>query len=97
MIIEAMSWMDDNPFSSGSRIYQRVLIAGMIILGIGFITAIVGGLTSTRALSFIAVWIMGAGLATHIIAQTIRYAGRRKELRENLEADRKRRQQRGKD
>ena len=40
---------------------------------------------------------MGAGLITHVIAQTIRYSGRRKELRENLEADRKRRQQRGKD
>ncbi|HEY4576868.1 MAG TPA: hypothetical protein VIG67_03325 [Yaniella sp.] len=89
--------MDDNPFSTGSRTYQRVLIAGMIILGIGFITAIVGGLTSTRALSMMAVWIMGAGLVTHIIAQIIRYAGRRQELRENLEADRKRRQQGGKD
>ncbi|MDR7346411.1 hypothetical protein [Enteractinococcus fodinae] len=92
-----MSWMDDNPFSTGSRTYQRVLIAGMIILGIGFITAIVGGLTSTRALSLAAVWIMGAGLITHIIAQTIRYYGRRQELKANLEADRKRRQQRGKD
>ncbi|GAA4475467.1 hypothetical protein GCM10023190_11100 [Enteractinococcus fodinae] len=89
--------MDDNPFSTGSRTYQRVLIAGMIILGIGFITAIVGGLTSTRALSLAAVWIMGAGLITHIIAQTIRYYGRRQELKANLEADRKRRQQRGKD
>ena len=92
-----MSWMDDNPFSTGSRTYQRVLVAGMIILGIGFITAIVGGLTSTRALSLAAVWIMGAGLITHIIAQTIRYYGRRQELKANLEADRKRRQQRGKD
>lgn len=89
--------MDDNPFSTGSRTYQRVLVAGMIILGIGFITAIVGGLTSTRALSLAAVWIMGAGLITHIIAQTIRYYGRRQELKANLEADRKRRQQRGKD
>lgn len=44
-----------------------------------------------------AVWIMGAGLVTHIIAQTIRYYGRRQELKANLEADRKRRQQRGKD
>lgn len=92
-----MSWMDDNPFTTGSRTYQRVLITGMVILGIGFLCAIVGGLTSTRALSLIAVWVMGAGLVTHVIAQTIRYAGRRKELRENLEADRKRRQQRGKD
>lgn len=89
--------MDDNPFSTGSRTYQRVLVAGMIILGIGFLTAIVGGLTSTRALSVAAVWIMGAGLVTHIIAQTIRYAGRRQELKANLEADRKRRQHRGKD
>lgn len=92
-----MSWMDDNPFTTGTRTYQRVLITGMVILGIGFFFAIIGGLTSTRALSFMAVWIMGAGLITHIIAQTIRYAGRRRELRENLEADRKRRQQRGKD
>ncbi len=89
--------MDDNPFSTGSRTYQRVLIAGMVILGIGFLCAIIGGLTSTRTLSLMAVWIMGAGLITHVIAQTIRYAGRRQELRENLEADRKRRQQRGKD
>jgi len=89
--------MDDNPFTTGTRTYQRVLITGMVILGIGFLFAIIGGLTSTRALSFMAVWIMGAGLITHIIAQTIRYAGRRRELRENLEADRKRRQQRGKD
>ena len=92
-----MSWMDDNPFTTGSRTYQRVLITGMVILGIGFLCAIVGGLTSTRTLSLIAVWVMGAGLITHVIAQMIRYAGRRKELRENLEADRKRRQQRGKD
>ncbi len=92
-----MSWMDDNPFSTGSRTYQRVLIAGMLILGIGFITAIVGGLTSTSALSLAAVWIIGAGLLTHIIAQIIRYHGRRQELKANLEADRKRRQQRGKD
>lgn len=92
-----MSWMDDNPYSTGSRTYQRVLIAGMIILGIGFIAAIVGGLTSTRALSMMSLWIMGAGLVTHVIAQMIRYAGRRQELRKNLEADRKRRQQRGKD
>ncbi len=92
-----MSWMDDNPFSTGSRTYQRVLVTGMIILGIGFITAIVGGISSTRALSMAAVWIMGAGLVTHIIAQTIRYYGRRQELKANLEADRKRRQQRGKD
>lgn len=89
--------MDDNPFSTGSRTYQRVLITGMVILGIGFLFAIIGGLTSTRALSLMAIWIMGAGLVTHIIAQIIRYAGRRQELRENLEADRKRRQQRGKD
>lgn len=92
-----MSWMDDNPFSTGSRTYQRVLVTGMIILGIGFITAIVGGISSTRALSMAAVWIMGAGLVTHVIAQTIRYYGRRQELKANLEADRKRRQQRGKD
>jgi len=92
-----MSWMDDNPFSTGSRTYQRVLITGMIILGIGFITALIGGITSTRALSLTAVWIMGAGLMTHIIAQVIRYHGRRQELKENLAADRKRRQQRGKD
>ena len=92
-----MSWMDDNPFTTGSRTYQRVLITGMVILGIGFLFAIIGGLTSTRALSFMAVWIMGAGLVTHVIAQMIRYAGRRRELRENLEADRKRRQQRGKE
>lgn len=89
--------MDDNPFSTGSRLYQRVLITGMVILGIGFLAAIVGGITSTRALSMMAVWIMGAGLVTHVIAQTIRYAGRRRELRENLEADRKRREKRGKD
>ena len=89
--------MDDNPFSTGSRLYQRVLITGMVILGIGFLAAIVGGVTSTRALSMMAVWIMGAGLVTHVIAQTIRYAGRRRELRENLEADRKRREKRGKD
>lgn len=92
-----MSWMDDNPYSTGSRNYQRVLVAGMIILGVGFLFAILGGVTSTRALSLIAVWIMGAGLVTHVIAQIMRYAGRRQELRENLEADRKRRQQRGKD
>ena len=92
-----MSWMDDNPFTTGSRTYQRVLITGMVILGIGFLCAIIGGLTSTRILSLTAVWVMGAGLITNVIAQTIRYAGRRKELRENLEADRKRRQQRGKD
>ena len=92
-----MSWMDDNPFSTGSRTYQRVLIAGMVILGIGFITAIVGGITSTRALSLMAIWIMGAGLVTHVIAQIIRYAGRRRELQENLAADRKRRQEGGKD
>ncbi|GAA4117065.1 hypothetical protein [Enteractinococcus coprophilus] len=92
-----MSWMDDNPFTTGSRTYQRVLITGMVILGVGFLFAIVGGLTSTRTLSLMAVWIMGAGLVTHVIAQMIRYAGRRRELRENLEADRKRRQQRGKD
>ena len=92
-----MSWMDDNPFTTGSRTYQRVLITGMVILGTGFLFAILGGLTSTRTLSLIAIWIMGAGLITHVIAQIIRYAGRRQELRENLEADRKRRQQRGKD
>lgn len=92
-----MSWMDDNPFSTGSRTYQRVLIAGMVILGIGFITAIVGGITSIRALSLMAIWIMGAGLVTHVIAQIIRYAGRRRELQENLAADRKRRQEGGKD
>jgi len=92
-----MSWMEDNPFSTGSRTYQRVLITGMILLGIGFIAAILGGVTSTRALSIMALWIMGAGLITHVIAQIIRYAGRRQELKENLAADRKRRQQRGKD
>jgi len=92
-----MSWMDQNPFSTGSGTYQRVLITGMVILGIGFITAIVGGLTSTRALSLISLWIMGAGLITHVIAQIIRISGRRRELKQNLEADRKRRQQRGKD
>ncbi|NWN87926.1 MAG: hypothetical protein HLX51_05200 [Micrococcaceae bacterium] len=92
-----MSWMDQNPYSTGSRTYQRVLIAGMIILGIGFIFAIVGGLTSTRALSMTSLWIMGAGLITHVIAQIIRISGRRRELRESLEADRTRREQRGKD
>lgn len=92
-----MSWMDQNPYSTGSRTYQRVLVAGMIILGIGFLTAIVGGITSTRALSLISLWIMGAGLITHVIAQIIRISGRRKELKQNLEVDNKRRQQRGKD
>lgn len=92
-----MSWMDQNPYSTGSRTYQRVLVAGMIILGIGFLTAIVGGITSTRALSLISLWIMGAGLITHVIAQIIRISGRRKELKHNLEVDNKRRQQRGKD
>lgn len=92
-----MSWMDQNPYSTGSRTYQRVLIAGMIILGIGFITAIVGGVTSTRQLSIVAAVIIGTGLVTHVVAQIIRMTGRRRELRENLEADKKRRQQRGKD
>ncbi|WP_156832116.1 hypothetical protein [Yaniella halotolerans] len=92
-----MSWMDQNPYSTGSRTYQRVLIAGMIILGIGFITAIVGGVTSTRQLSIVAAVIIGTGLVTHVVAQVIRMTGRRRELRENLEADNKRRQQRGKD
>ncbi|HIY85353.1 MAG TPA: hypothetical protein H9822_02765 [Candidatus Yaniella excrementavium] len=92
-----MSWMDHNPYSTGSRTYQRVLLAGMIILGIGFITAIVGGVTSTRQLSIVAAVIIGTGLVTHVVAQIIRMTGRRRELRENLEADNKRRQQRGKD
>lgn len=92
-----MSWMDQNPYSTGSRIYQRVLVAGMIILGIGFIAAIVGGVTSTRQLSIVAAVIIGTGLVTHVVAQIIRMTGRRRELRENLEADNKRRQQRGKD
>lgn len=92
-----MSWMDQNPYNTGSRMYQRVLIAGMIILGIGFITAIVGGVTSTRQLSIVAAVIIGTGLVTHLVAQIIRMTGRRRELRENLEADNKRRQQRGKD
>ncbi|NLZ98435.1 MAG: hypothetical protein GX920_06400 [Micrococcus sp.] len=92
-----MSWMDQNPYSTGSRIYQRVLVAGMIILGIGFITAIIGGVTSTRQLSIVAAVIIGTGLVTHVVAQIIRMTGRRRELRENLEADNKRRQQRGKD
>lgn len=89
--------MDHNPYSTGSRTYQRVLLAGMIILGIGFITAIVGGVTSTRQLSIVAAVIIGTGLVTHVVAQIIRMTGRRRELRENLEADNKRRQQRGKD
>lgn len=92
-----MSWMDQNPYSTGARIYQWVLVAGMIILGIGFITAIVGGVTSTRQLSIVAAVIIGTGLVTHVVAQIIRMTGRRRELRENLEADNKRRQQRGKD
>ena len=92
-----MSWMDQNPYSTGSRIYQRVLVAGMIILGIGFVTAIIGGVTSTRQLSIVAAVIIGTGLVTHVVAQIIRMTGRRRELRENLEADNKRRQQRGKD
>ncbi|MDN5732146.1 MAG: hypothetical protein L0K41_04750 [Yaniella sp.] len=92
-----MSWMDQNPYSTGSRTYQRVLVAGMIILGIGFIAAIVGGVTSTRQLSIVAAVIIGTGLVTHVVAQIIRMTGRRRELRENLEADNKRRQQRGKD
>ena len=92
-----MSWMDHNPYSTGSRTYQRVLLAGMIILGIGFVTAIVGGVTSTRQLSIVAAVIIGTGLVTHVVAQIIRMTGRRRELRENLEADNKRRQQRGKD
>lgn len=92
-----MSWMDQNPYSTGSRTYQRVLVAGMIILGVGFITAIVGGVTSTRQLSIVAAVIIGTGLVTHVVAQIIRMTGRRRELRENLEADNKRRQQRGKD
>ncbi|MDN5703813.1 MAG: hypothetical protein L0G71_00430 [Yaniella sp.] len=89
--------MDQNPYSTGSRTYQRVLVAGMIILGIGFIAAIVGGVTSTRQLSIVAAVIIGTGLVTHVVAQIIRMTGRRRELRENLEADNKRRQQRGKD
>lgn len=92
-----MSWMDQNPYSTGSRTYQRVLIAGMIILGIGFITAVIGGVTSTQQLSIVAAVIIGAGLVTHLVAQIIRMTGRRRELRKNLEADNKRRQQRGKD
>lgn len=92
-----MSWMDQNPYSTGSRTYQRVLVVGMIILGIGFIAAIVGGVTSTRQLSIVAAVIIGTGLVTHVVAQIIRMTGRRRELRENLEADNKRRQQRGKD
>lgn len=92
-----MSWMDQNPYSTGSRIYQRVLVVGMIILGIGFVTAIIGGVTSTRQLSIVAAVIIGTGLVTHVVAQIIRMTGRRRELRENLEADNKRRQQRGKD
>jgi len=92
-----MSWMDDNPFSTGSRLYQRVLVTGMIILGIGFITAVVGGITATRQVSIVAAVIIGIGLVTHVAAQLIRYAERRKELRENLKADRRGRQQRGKD
>lgn len=92
-----MSWMDQNPYSTGTRTYQRVLIAGMIILGIGFITAMVGAVTSTRQLSIVAAVIIGTGLVTHVVAQIIRMTGRRKELRENLAADNKRRRQRGKD
>ena len=92
-----MSWMSDNPFSTGSRLYQRVLITGMIILGTGFIIAVIGGITASRQVSIIAAVIIGIGLVTHVVAQLIRYAERRKELRENLEADRRGRQQRGKD
>src|SRR5699024_9813859 len=91
-----MSWMSDNPFSTGSRLYQRVLITGMIILGTGFIIAVIGGITATRQVSIIAAVIIGIGLVTHVVAQLIRYAARRKELRENLEADRRGREQSGK-
>lgn len=62
-----------NPWDTGSVAYQRLILTGMALLGIGILLAIIGAVTSVMMLSKIAIAFLALGVVVHLMGQWTRF------------------------
>lgn len=65
--------MSITPWDNGSRLYRTLLLSGMASIFLGIVISILATALSAQWLYWPALICIGAGLATHVSAQVIRF------------------------
>ncbi len=65
--------MSITPWDNGSRLYRTLLLSGMATIFLGIMLSLVATGTGFHGLYWLALICIGAGLATHVTAQVIRF------------------------
>ena len=64
--------MLNTPWDTGSPLYRRLVIAALILTGVGILLAIAGAMLETDPLVFAALPIIIAGMAAHLAGLVVR-------------------------
>lgn len=64
--------MLNTPWDTGSPLYRKLVIAALILTGVGILLAIAGAMLETDPLIFAALPIIVAGLAAHLGGLVVR-------------------------
>jgi hypothetical protein len=64
--------MISTPWEAASGLYKKVVVASMVISGVGIILALIGANSGNRTLMYSAVVIILVGLLTHVAGLMVR-------------------------
>lgn len=64
--------MLNTPWETGSALYRRLLVAALVITGVGILLAVSGAASGSNALVFAAMPVIVAGLVCHIAGMVVR-------------------------
>jgi hypothetical protein len=73
--------MLNTPWDTGSPLYRRLVIAALILTGVGILLAVAGAMMQTDPLVFAALPIIIAGLAAHLAGLVVRGRDARRRAR----------------
>lgn len=73
--------MLNTPWDTGSPLYRKLVIAALILTGVGILLAVTGAMMQTDPLVFAALPIIIAGLAAHLAGLVVRGRDARRRTR----------------
>lgn len=81
--------MLNNPWDVGSLLYRKVVIAALLLTGVGIVLVFIGLGTHARPLMYTAMPFIVVGLCAHLAGMVIRSRDARRRLRDSETAARR--------
>lgn len=73
--------MLNTPWETGSDLYRKLVVAALVITGIGILIAVFGAATGQSALVYTGVPVMVVGMICHLAGMAIRTRDMRRRLK----------------